>query len=75
MPLKRNLNAAELHATRNRISVSPDIIRRLGAALGYAGIEAFTPETTAQLSTVFDLGDIIDLQLLSQLPTLEERQA
>lgn len=71
MPLKRNLNAAELHATRNRISVSPDIIRRLGAALGYAGIEAFTPETTAQLSTVFDLGDIIDLQLLSQLPTLE----
>lgn len=39
--LDRNLNAAELHATRNRVSVSPDLIRRLGGALGYHAIEAF----------------------------------
>ena len=71
MGLDRNLNAAELHSTRNRVSVSPDLIRRLGGALGYAGIEAFGPEAQAELSKVFDLGDIIDLMLLSQLPEME----
>ena len=67
MGLERNLNAAELHATRNRVSVSPDLIRRLGGALGYNAIEAFGSEAQTDLSKVFDLGDIIDLMLLSQL--------
>ena len=71
MGLDRNLNAAELHATRNRVSVSPDLIRRLGGALGYHAIEAFGPEAQTELSKVFDLGDIIDLMLLSQLPEME----
>lgn len=56
---------------RNRVSVSPDLIRRLGGALGYDAIEAFGPEAQTELSKVFDLGDIIDLILLSQLPDLE----
>ena len=71
MTLDRNLNASELHATRNRVSVSPDLIRRLGGALGYHAIEAFGPEAQTELSKVFDLGDIIDLTLLSQLPEME----
>ena len=71
MALQRNLNAAELHATRNRVSVSPDLIRRLGGALGYDVIEAFGSEAPAELNKVFDLGDIIDLMLLSQLPDME----
>ena len=71
MGLDRNLNAAELHATRNRVSVSPDLIRRLGGALGYDEIEAFGSEAQTELSKVFDLGDIIDLMLLSQLPEME----
>ena len=71
MTLDRNLNASELHATRNRVSVSPDLIRRLGGALGYDAIEAFGSEAQTELSKVFDLGDIIDLLLLSQLPNME----
>ena len=71
MTLDRNLNASELHATRNRVSVSPDLIRRLGGALGYHAIEAFGSEAQTELSKVFDLGDIIDLMLLSQLPEME----
>ena len=69
--LDRNLNAAELHATRNRVSVSPDLIRRLGGALGYDAIEAFGSEAQSELNQVFDLGDIIDLMLLSQLSDME----
>lgn len=69
--LDRNLNAPESHATRNRVSVSPDLIRRLGGALGYDAIEAFGPDAQSELSEVFDLGDIIDVILLSQLPDLE----
>ena len=69
--LDRNLNAAELHATRNRVSVSPDLIRRLGSALGYDAIEAFGSEAQSELNQVFDLGDIIDLMLLSQLSDME----
>ena len=71
MTLDRNLSAAELHATRNRVSVSPDLIRRLGGALGYDAIEAFGTDAQSELSKVFDLGDIIDLILLSQLPDME----
>lgn len=71
MGLDRNLNAAELHATRNRVSVSPDLIRRLGSALGYDAIEAFGSEAQSELNQVFDLGDIIDLMLLSQLSDME----
>lgn len=71
MSLDRKLNAAELHATRNRISVSPDLLRRLGAALGYDAIEAFDDNSAQKLANVFDLGDIIDLILLGQLPDLE----
>ncbi|MDK6813519.1 hypothetical protein QP363_05805 [Corynebacterium sp. UMB6689] len=69
--LDRPLNAAELYATHNRVSVSPDVVRRLGTALGYEAIEAFGENTTKRLATVFDLGDIIDLLLLGQLPDLE----
>ncbi|WP_246815785.1 hypothetical protein [Corynebacterium sp. HMSC05D03] len=69
--LDRPLNAAELYATHNRVSVSPDLVRRLGTALGYEAIEAFGENTTKRLATVFDLGDIIDLLLLGQLPDLE----
>ena len=71
MVLDRPLNAAELYATHNRVSVSPDVVRRLGTALGYEAIEAFGENTTKRLATVFDLGDIIDLLLLGQLPDLE----
>ncbi|OFT64037.1 hypothetical protein HMPREF3147_12190 [Corynebacterium sp. HMSC05D03] len=71
MVLDRPLNAAELYATHNRVSVSPDLVRRLGTALGYEAIEAFGENTTKRLATVFDLGDIIDLLLLGQLPDLE----
>lgn len=71
MVLDRPLNAAELYATHNRVSVSPDVVRRLGTALGYGAIEAFGENTTKRLATVFDLGDIIDLLLLGQLPDLE----
>ena len=69
--LDRPLNATELYATHNRVSVSPDVVRRLGTALGYEAIEAFGENTTKRLATVFDLGDIIDLLLLGQLPDLE----
>ena len=71
MTLERNLNAAELHATRNRVSVAPDVRRRLAGVLGYADIEAFGPDAQTELSKVFDVGDIIDLMMLSQLPGLE----
>lgn len=39
--------------------------------MGYEAIEAFGENTTKRLATVFDLGDIIDLLLLGQLPDLE----
>lgn len=71
MSLDRKLNAAELQATRNRVSVSPDLLRRLGGALGYDVIEAFDGNAAQELANVFDLGDIIDLILLGQLPDLE----
>lgn len=71
MTLHRNGIASELRTARNRVSVPRDLIRRLGGALAYGAIEAFVPDAQSELSKVFDLGDIIDLILLCQLPEME----
>jgi hypothetical protein len=69
--LERNRNASEFHTARKRVSVPRDLIRRLGGALAYGAIEAFGPDAQSELSKVFDLGGVIDLILLCQLPEME----
>ncbi|AZA12365.1 hypothetical protein [Corynebacterium gerontici] len=60
------LNAAQLQGARNRITVSPDLIRRIATLLGYADLPA-----TSSVAQLFDVTDALELLLIAQLGEME----
>lgn len=74
-PRERDLTAAELQGARNRLTLSPDLVRRIATLGGYDRYDAFAD----RLTDVIDVTDLIELMLTSsvtgmELSTSPERQ-
>ena len=63
----RELSAAELIGTHNRLTFSPDLLREIATEIGYADQPAFNGEELASMSEFFDITDIIELLVRSKL--------
>ncbi|RAV33649.1 hypothetical protein [Corynebacterium heidelbergense] len=76
---QHKLTAAQLYGSRNRLTLSPDLLRRVAELLGYGGVEAFPGGQLAPMLEVLDISDVVELIVLSQLsgyevdPTPEQR--
>ncbi|AZA14339.1 hypothetical protein ACFPVT_03940 [Corynebacterium choanae] len=60
------LNAAQLQGARNRLTLSPELLRRTATLLGYDNIDA-----EDSLSHKFDVNDAVELLLMIQLTEME----
>ena len=67
----RRLNAAELIGTRNRLTLSSELVRAVAALLGYADLPAYEGESETSTGDLFDPADVIELMLRSTLRTLK----
>ena len=65
--VNRDLNAAELIGTHNRLTISSDIIRDIATELGYANQPAFDGEEPASLAHLFDVSDVLELLVRAKL--------
>lgn len=65
--INRDLNAAELIGTHNRLTISSDIIREIATELGYADQPAFDGDGPASLAHLFDVSDVLELLVRAKL--------
>lgn len=63
----RELNAAELIGTHNRLTISPDLLREIATELGYADRPAFDGDSPAATTGYFDIADILELLARAKL--------
>lgn len=68
--VNRDLNAAELIGTHNRLTVSPDVIRAIATELGYADQPAFDGVGPSSLAHFFDVSDVLELLVRAKLRDL-----
>lgn len=69
-PASRDLTAAELQGARNRLTLSPDLVRRAAQLGGYGSHDAFAD----RLTDVVDVTDLIELFITCQLGDVELNQ-
>ena len=66
-PTQRDLTAAELQGARNRLTLSPELVRRVAVLGGYDAHDAFSDK----LTDVVDVTDLIELLVTAQLGETE----
>ena len=64
---KRELNAAELIGTHNRLTFSPDLLREIATEIGYDEHPAFDGGALASTANFFDITDVIELLVRAKL--------
>ena len=64
---KRELNAAELIGTHNRLTFSPDLLREIATEIGYDEHPAFDGDALVSTANFFDITDVIELLVRAKL--------